>query len=162
MGYDITLFNLYGEEEILLEPERKFVIEQVYPPFNDIIHVRCNMIKSNMVLNFDNDNISEFILKQIMAIIKRDYSSIQELIEYKIDGTLTFLEAQRAMVIYSINLGLNIKRDVKNWDDFIIFSKNYSKLFVQEGLKKYQIEERYEKNNKKTFLIFRTNNRIIF
>ena len=28
-GYDITLFNVYNEEEILLEP--------VYPPVNDII-----------------------------------------------------------------------------------------------------------------------------
>jgi hypothetical protein len=42
-GYDITLFNYYNEEEILLEPERKFIVEQIYPPVNDIIHVRCKV-----------------------------------------------------------------------------------------------------------------------
>ena len=35
-GYDISLFNVFNEEEILLEPERKFIVEQVYPPVNDI------------------------------------------------------------------------------------------------------------------------------
>ena len=39
-GYDISLFNVYDEEEILLEPERKFIFDQVYPPVNDIIHIR--------------------------------------------------------------------------------------------------------------------------
>ena len=36
-GYDITLFNYYGEKEILLEPERKFIIDNVLPPLNEII-----------------------------------------------------------------------------------------------------------------------------
>ena len=30
-GYDISLFNVFNEEEILLEPERKFIVDQVYP-----------------------------------------------------------------------------------------------------------------------------------
>ena len=41
-GYDITVFNYYLEEEILLEPERKFRIENVVPNIpdvNDIIYV---------------------------------------------------------------------------------------------------------------------------
>ncbi len=50
-GYDISLFNVYNEKEILLEPERKFIIEQVFPPINELIHVRCNIKKSNLVLN---------------------------------------------------------------------------------------------------------------
>lgn len=53
-GYDISLFNVYNEKEILLEPERKFIIDQVLPPINELIYVRCNMQKSNLVLNFEN------------------------------------------------------------------------------------------------------------
>jgi len=50
-GYDITLFNHYKENEILLEPERKFQIEQVIPPINDLINIRCIMQDSPLVLN---------------------------------------------------------------------------------------------------------------
>jgi len=40
-GYDITLFNFYKEEEILLEPERKFTVINIIPPLNNIIYVEC-------------------------------------------------------------------------------------------------------------------------
>jgi len=36
-GYDITLFNVFNESEILLEPERKYYIENHFPEINDII-----------------------------------------------------------------------------------------------------------------------------
>ena len=49
-GYDITLFNYYGENEILLEPERKFIIDEVLPPINDIIHIRCDIQDSPLIL----------------------------------------------------------------------------------------------------------------
>ena len=45
-GYDIFLFNYYGEEEILLEPERKFTVEEVMTEVNDIIRVRCILKES--------------------------------------------------------------------------------------------------------------------
>ena len=50
-GYDITLFNYYKEEEILLEPERKFIINQIFPPVNEIIHVRCEIQNTPIVLD---------------------------------------------------------------------------------------------------------------
>ena len=51
-GYDITLFNYYNEEEILLEPERKFYIENVIPDANDfIINVTCEIKDTPIVLN---------------------------------------------------------------------------------------------------------------
>ena len=50
-GYDITLFNYYKENEILLEPERKFKIEQVIPPINQLINIRCNMQDTPLVLS---------------------------------------------------------------------------------------------------------------
>ena len=64
-GYDITLFNYYNEEEILLEPETKFVVESVLPPVNDIINIICRIQTTSMVLDSNevkstpiiNDNI---------------------------------------------------------------------------------------------------------
>jgi hypothetical protein len=37
-GYDITLFNVFYEEEILIEPEREIMIEESIPPINDVIY----------------------------------------------------------------------------------------------------------------------------
>ena len=40
-GYDIKLFSCYPkEEEILLEPERKYIIKEIYPEVNDILIIR--------------------------------------------------------------------------------------------------------------------------
>ena len=49
-GYDITLFNFYNEEEILLEPERKIFIENVFPDVNDIISVTCEVKDTPIIL----------------------------------------------------------------------------------------------------------------
>jgi len=50
-GYDIKLFNYYNEEEILLEPETKFIVDNVFPPVNDIIHITYNM--QSFKISFD-------------------------------------------------------------------------------------------------------------
>ena len=55
-GYNITLFNYYGEEEILLEPERKYKVDSVLPPVNEIIYVNCKILTNPLVLN---NNIEE-------------------------------------------------------------------------------------------------------
>ena len=80
-GYDISLFNVFNENEILLEPERKIKIKESIPPINDIIHVRCKILQTPIVLekiinikknnlynynapdlnSFDNLNINEII-----------------------------------------------------------------------------------------------------
>ena len=49
-GYDIALFNPYDEEEILLEPERKFIITEVLGKLNEVINVTCNIIETPLVL----------------------------------------------------------------------------------------------------------------
>ena len=51
-GYDITLFNVYKEEEILLEPERKFTIINILPKINELIQVQCKIEDSPLVLNY--------------------------------------------------------------------------------------------------------------
>ena len=50
-GYDISLFNFFREEEILLEPERKYEIIKVFPPLNDVIYVDCKILTTKLVLN---------------------------------------------------------------------------------------------------------------
>ena len=49
-GYDITLFNYYGENEIILEPERKFIVDEVLPPVNDIIHIKSDIQDTPLIL----------------------------------------------------------------------------------------------------------------
>ena len=50
-GYDLTLFNYFGEEEILLEPERKFYIEEIIPEVNGIIFVRGEFKETSLALH---------------------------------------------------------------------------------------------------------------
>ena len=56
MGYDIKLFNYYNENEILLEPERKFKVIDALPPVNNIIHVTCSFYKTPLILDNNNNN----------------------------------------------------------------------------------------------------------
>ena len=48
-GYDITLFNVFEEEEILLELERKIEIEECKPPVNEIINIRGEIKKTPII-----------------------------------------------------------------------------------------------------------------
>ena len=56
-GYNIELFNYFKEKEILLEPERKFIVEDVLPPLNDVINITCTILKTNLILNDNNEDI---------------------------------------------------------------------------------------------------------
>jgi len=58
-GYNIALFNYYGEEEILLEPERKYKVDNVLPSVNEIIYVNCKILTTPLVLDNNNNNIEE-------------------------------------------------------------------------------------------------------
>jgi hypothetical protein len=49
-GYDISLFNVFNEEEILIEPEREIIVEESIPPINEIMYVRCHIKKTPLVL----------------------------------------------------------------------------------------------------------------
>ena len=67
-GYDITLFNRYDEEEILLEPETKFKVDNVFPPVNDVIHITCRILKSPMVLS--SNGVEQIINNNFIAQMK--------------------------------------------------------------------------------------------
>lgn len=50
--YDINIFSCYPkEEEILLEPERKYIIKEIYPELNDILIIRGEFKDTPIVLN---------------------------------------------------------------------------------------------------------------
>jgi predicted RNA-binding Zn-ribbon protein involved in translation (DUF1610 family) len=57
-GYDITLFNVCNEKEVLLEPERKYVIEEVK---NGIVtEITCKIIGNPKVLEICNKVFKPF------------------------------------------------------------------------------------------------------
>ena len=56
-GYDIKLFNYFNENEILLEPERKFKVIDAIPPVNDIINVICSIYKTPLILDNNNNEL---------------------------------------------------------------------------------------------------------
>ena len=58
-GYDITLFNFFDENEILLEPERTFIVDSVIS-VNDIVNVTCKIINTPLVLNFIGGITTEY------------------------------------------------------------------------------------------------------
>ena len=61
-GYDIFLFNYFKEKEILVEPERKFLIDEVLP-LNDLIYVRCIFDDTPIILSENIINIKYEINK---------------------------------------------------------------------------------------------------
>ncbi len=91
----------------------------------------------------------EFLPHGILTAFQNDYPYIQELIEYKRDGTLLFLKSQGAIAFYDGTFGLDVKHDVKDWQEFIEFSRGYTKKFVQDGLQKYQNDEKDADDKKK-------------
>ena len=96
----------------------------------------------------DDEIFSSYFLNIIMKTFKIDYPYIQELLEYKRDGTLAFLKSTGAIAFYQGSLDLDVKKDIKSWQDFIEFSKEYIKQLVTEGLQKYQSEEKFFKKQK--------------
>ena len=97
------------------------------------------------------DIIVPYIPDSVLTIFEQNYPYIQELINYKRDATLALLKGQGAMAFYDGIFGFDVKKDVKDWGEFKEFSRNYTYHFVQEGLQKYQNEEK--NNEKKKFEI---------
>ena len=89
----------------------------------------------------DEEITVPYIPDTIITNLKEDYPYIQELLEYKRDGILVFLKGQGEISFYEGSLGLETITDEKNWEDFIEFSRNYTRKFVQEGLQKNQKEK---------------------
>ena len=50
-GYDIQLFNYFNEKEIILEPERKYIVDDIMSENDiDIAYIHCEMKKTPLIL----------------------------------------------------------------------------------------------------------------
>ena len=106
-GYDITLFNFYNETEILLEPERKYKIDEALPEINDIIRIRCEIIDSPEIL-IESKKIIIKYENNIWPVIIKKTDTRKEVLNYLIE---------------KYNL------DYDEYSSIGIFSKNYKKIF---------------------------------
>ena len=132
-GYDITLFNYFKEEEILLEPQKKYKIDIVYI-VNDVANVVCKILKTPQIL--DDDNISDKI-----------YSNI----EYeKGDGIKDNMIIKRSIVRIEMEIKKNNKYEYILGTGFLCYikSKNMKVLITYDNI----IDEEFLNNQKK--LIF--------
>ena len=81
-GYDITLFSYYAEKEILLEPERQFLIEEIIS-LNDTIYIKLKMLDTPLVLEdiipVDINDIND--LKNQLQNEKRKNSELNKIIK---------------------------------------------------------------------------------
>ena len=119
--YDIQLFNYYGEKEILLEPERKFIVESVLPPLNEIINVICNILNTPLIL--DNIGLEKNIIKNniIEDKEKEDHNYYSEIKEYivKIDTEIIINEELK----YNITgIGILCNINIKHINVLITYS----------------------------------------
>ena len=86
-GYDLELFNYYKEKEILIEPERTFIIDEIKE--DGIIKISCMIIKSPLILYDDKENINNEIEDDNNYINDNDFSAWYKYIvriEVEMDG----------------------------------------------------------------------------
>ena len=82
-GYDISLFNSVMEEEIILEPEQKFIVVNAIPPIkNKFINIRLKCENYNNIIEFNElfeNNIYENVNKQYSIKIVYKLPHIDEI-----------------------------------------------------------------------------------
>ena len=126
-GYDISLFNVYHETEIILEPERKYIIEEVIPPKDNdgITYVKCKIENSKVVLveiNYINNNINNININN------------------NINNNTT-------NIVFNLNLKNNNKNQIKKDNYQIPNNFNYSPYQNSKNINNNQIMNNYNMNN---------------
>ena len=84
--------------------------------------------------------VVSYIPHGILTAFQNDYPYIKELIEYKRDGTLLYLKSQGAIAFYNGNFGLDVKCNVKDFQEFIEFSRNYMDNYFERLLKYHVVK----------------------
>jgi len=108
-GYDITLLNCFYEDEILMEPERKIKVDEVLPPLNEIIHVRCEVQDSPLVLK-------DILKSNYMKISEENSSNNHNEIEKRKDFIKSVFEG----------IGEKSSGDIEeDWDTLINYIPKY-------------------------------------
>ena len=118
-GYDIGLFSYYQKEkEILLEPERKFIVEDILPPLKGIINITCTILKTNSILSSDNEedmnneiddnNNNDSIIKKYIVRLEME-AKINEKKEYTSGiGILCNIPSKKLKALITFNNILNL------------------------------------------------------
>ena len=146
-GYDITLFNYFNEEEILLEPERKYKIDNFYQ-INNITHVSCKLLKSPLVL--DNNNLIDTISNNNEQNDKINDSNINQCIvkiemEIKINdnykyilgvGFLCNITLKNMKVLITYNNIIDI--EFLNTQKKLMFFINKTKIEIDMKISRYK------------------------
>ena len=70
------MFNYYDEEEIILEHERKYKVDNVIPDLNDIINITCEIKDTFIVLNEDYNK--KFLANNNTPIISMNLGKKEE------------------------------------------------------------------------------------
>ena len=152
-GYDIELFNYFHEKEILLEPERKFIVDNVLPPLNGIINISCTILKSNLILSDDElepNQIPKNIIKD-----EEDYSNLNKYIikfemEAKIDkenkytsgiGVLCNIPSINIKALITYNHLINLDLLNKSEKILLYVNKNEHEINIKKNRYKYTNEE---------------------
>ena len=141
-GYDISLFNVFHETEIILEPERKFIIEKVIPPNNNdgITYVTCKIETSKLVLdntNNFNDSYTQYFLNLPLKNmnqnpIKKDNYQIpnnfnnQPNIDYKNTNNNQFMNINNMNLPNNMNFPNNLNNNFQNNWSFNNINYNYN------------------------------------
>ena len=119
-GYDISVFNFHDENEILLEPETQFKVEESIPELNGIIDITCEIKKTPLILDFISNNEIELESKESIIPIE---------IEYELDES-------------------NILRDFKS-NRFGINRFNDEDIFRFNDNNRHRFDFQFEKNKMK-------------
>ena len=91
----------------------------------------------------------------IIEILINIFKFMKKFLDYKRDGTLGLLKMNNVVNIYDNNFDLNVKKKVRNWNEFFELIKKYTKIFINEGLKFYRRKEKNELIN--NFLLINEN-----
>ena len=125
-GYDITLFNYFGENEILLEPERKYKITDAWSFLDDIIIIHCKVFTTPLVL--DNNISCEYDIDNIKNTndINNDNNEEGKLIEIDEDKKECICKIDQEIRIRGMNkhvtgLGILCNIPSKNMKAFITY-----------------------------------------
>ena len=124
VGYDISSFSYFeGEDEVLLEPERKFEIINLCE-FNGIIEVECNILKTPLVLE-DIVKIEDKTNDEDLKNIENSTDKISEISKSKnIETSINVCNNNQINEVQTNAIGLKVKIDRSEVNNTIYFLDN--------------------------------------
>ena len=102
-GYNINLFSYYypKEEEVLIEPERKILVDNALPPLNEIINITCTIMEAPLVL--------EDIIKYNKELEKKDIPKKNNKSSNKYNLFLLYLKKKKNLSSYKLKNSKPVK-----------------------------------------------------